>query len=490
MTAAANSPLLFRRTKIVATLGPASTEDAEIRALIAAGVNVFRLNMSHGTHEEHRQRFERVRDAAASMAQEVAVLADLCGPKIRVGCFENGQISLLDNATVTVTTRQVVGSESLIVSQYTALAGDVTKGDRLLLDDGNIELVVQEVRGTEIECRVVHGGALKDNKGMNLPGVRVSAPALTDKDRTDAMFACELGVDFIALSFVRLASDLEELRRLVASVDSPPSLVAKIEKPEALDAIDAILDASDAIMVARGDLGVELDPARVPNVQEELVDLARARCKPVIVATQMLESMVTQSRPTRAEVTDVANAVRSGADAVMLSAETAAGAHPVDAVRTMDLVIRRTEDYLYAHGAFASIEAYTPTRFADTSTPREWNQDADTAIAVATARMSREIRTSAIVADASAGRLLAILSAQRPAAIVFAMANNRHERSLGCLTWGVHAVGVADLESDSLAARAVGLSSTMELEETGGFLLIVGSRGGTQPSLAILSSSQ
>jgi pyruvate kinase len=487
MTIGADSPLRFRRTKIVATLGPASSGEDTITRLVAAGVNVFRLNMSHGNHGDHRASYDRIRTVAKRTGQEVAVLADLCGPKIRVGLFEGGRISLIDGATVTVTTQQVLGKDGLIVSQYTALADDAMQGDRLLLDDGNIELLVQSVAGTEIECLVVHGGTLKDKKGMNLPGVRVSAPALTEKDRADALFACELGVDFIALSFVRKASDVAELRSLVEHAANPPLLIAKIEKPEALDVIEEILAVSDAIMVARGDLGVELDPARVPNVQEELVDFARAWRKPVIVATQMLESMITQSRPTRAEVTDVANAVRSGADAVMLSAETAAGAHPVDAVRTMDLVIRRTEDYMFAHGAFGSIEAYTPTQPTSAPANVDPTHDADAAIALAAANMSRELRTSAIVADASATHLLSILCAHRPAAMVIAFSAQRRARSLGCLTWGVKSVADSDNASEALANRAVGLLATFEREHLGGFVLVVTSEDGKRPSLSVLA---
>lgn len=488
MSLGADSPLRYRRTKIVATIGPTSSDEATIAQLVSAGVNVFRLNMSHGTQEEHRIRYERIRAAATRAGQEVAVLADLCGPKIRVGLFEGGSITLVDGSTVTVTTHQTMGHAGLIVSQYAALAKDAVTGDRLLLDDGNIELMVQRITGPELECVVVHGGLLKDKKGMNLPGVQVSAPALTDKDRADALFACELGVDFLALSFVRSAADVVALRHLIERSATPPYIVAKIEKPEALDCIEAILDASDAIMVARGDLGVELDPARVPNVQEELVDAARAWHKPVIVATQMLESMITHSRPTRAEVTDVANAVRSGADAVMLSAETAAGTNPIAAVRTMDLIIRRTEDYMYAHGAFASIDAYTPTQSMGAPSAVEPTRDADAAIAVAAAKMSRELRTSAIVADAAAARLLAILCAQRPAAMVMAVAAQRRARSLGCLTWGVKPLEVADDgESEPLASRTLGLLATLELEHLGGFLLVVTSQDGKRPSLSVLA---
>ena len=253
-----------RRTRIVATVGPASCQPAVLEQLIHAGVDVFRLNLSHGDHDEHRVASERIRAAAAKLGEPVAVLADLCGPKIRVGKFKDGRIELHDGERVTVTTRDVVGGPGLIPSQYHALADDVRPGDRILLDDGLLELRVESVDGTEIACTVVSGGVLKDHKGMNLPGVSVSSPALTDKDRDDARFALGIGVDWLALSFVRRASDVEDLQRLITSTGQATPVIAKIEKPEALACIDEILDAAGGIMVARGDLGVELPPETVP----------------------------------------------------------------------------------------------------------------------------------------------------------------------------------------------------------------------------------
>ncbi len=293
-----------KRTKIVATLGPASADPEIIRQLINAGVNVFRLNMSHGSHDSHHRVFERVREIAAEINPSVAMLADLCGPKIRTGRFRDGCIQLETGKRVVITTRDVVGDTGLIPSRYTALADEVTPGDRILLNDGLMELRVIGIDDTEITCEVIYGGILSDNKGINLPGVNISAPSLTEKDREDALFALRLGVDFLALSFVRRASDISELKDLVNTANGHASIIAKIEKPEALEDIDAIVDAADAIMVARGDLGVELNPEQVPVAQGQLIDRSRARFKPVIVATQMLESMIESSRPTRAEVTD------------------------------------------------------------------------------------------------------------------------------------------------------------------------------------------
>jgi pyruvate kinase len=274
-----------RRTKILATLGPASDSAEVIKQLIEAGANVFRLNMSHGEHSSHENTYNLVRSIADELGKPIAILADLCGPKIRTGRFKDGQIILVNGDPVTVTTRDVEGEPGLIPSQYKALADDVKTGNRILLNDGNLELKVESVDGSEISCTVVYGGVLKNNKGINLPGVNVSAPSLTDKDREDAQFALGLGVDFMALSFVRCAEDINDLKAIVSAAGAKTNIIAKIEKPEALDDIDGILDAADGIMVARGDLGVELKPEQVPVAQSQLIDRARQKFKPVIVAT-------------------------------------------------------------------------------------------------------------------------------------------------------------------------------------------------------------
>ena len=339
--------LARRRTKIVATLGPASSDTDTITRLIQAGVSVFRLNMSHGEHAGHRETFQLVRRLAAEADRHIAILADLAGPKIRVGRFAGGSIVLELGNKVTVTTRDVPGEAGLIPSQYENLADDLSPGDRILLADGVMELEVEGIDGTEIRCIVTQGGVLEDRKGMNLPRVDVSAPCLTDKDKSDARFLLELGVDYLGLSFVRRASDVGELQSLIADSGGQAGIVAKIERPEALEDADAIVEAADAIMVARGDLGVELPPEQVPIAQRKLVDAARARNKPVIVATQMLESMIEHARPTRAEVSDVSHTVLSGADAIMLSGETATGNHPVLAVEMMNRIARQSEAYLW-----------------------------------------------------------------------------------------------------------------------------------------------
>jgi pyruvate kinase len=441
--------LIYRRTKIVATLGPSSSDKDTIERLFTAGVDVFRLNMSHGTHDEHGNTYQRVCKVADKLKKPISVLADLCGPKIRVGSFHNGRIDLIEGESVIVTSRDVVGRPGLISSQYRALADDVDAGNRILLDDGNIELIVKSVSGSDITCEVVTGGILSDHKGMNLPGVTISSPSLTESDHVDAHFALQLGVDFLGLSFVRRAADIEDLRALISETSTRAAIIAKIEKPEALDNIDEIMDAADGIMVARGDLGVELPPQVVPNAQDQLIDLARICRKPVIVATQMLESMMNHSRPTRAEVTDVANAVRSGTDAVMLSAETASGKYPVEAVKMMDDISRQTEGYLWRQAAFGSL-----TRHNEHARPFP----KEDALSESVAQLSRDLLVRAIVVISMHDRSLAVMSSSRPAAPIVGISADLRSSRLSNLLWGVIPITVDPAEIDntqSLARRVV-----------------------------------
>src|SRR2546421_4567606 len=337
----------MRRTKIVCTIGPATESEAQLELLMRAGMNVARLNFSHGTHQVHEQVIERVRAISARLGYPVAILQDLQGPKIRTGVLQDGKpITLFDGMQVTITTRDVVGNTQLISTTYKPLPQDVKIGDRILLDDGLLELRVIGKSDTDVECAVVHGGLLGEHKGINLPGVAVSAPALTEKDRDDLRFGVMQDVDYVALSFVRKPDDIHEAKQYIRKLQSEHHgakkrnvidipLIAKLEKPEAIVCLDEILEATDGVMIARGDLGVEMPPEKVPLIQKRII----ARCNqlglPVITATQMLESMVTNPRPTRAEASDVANAILDGTDAVMLSAETAAGAHPIVAVQMM-----------------------------------------------------------------------------------------------------------------------------------------------------------
>jgi pyruvate kinase len=334
---------MSRRAKIVCTLGPATGTLEQITALVEAGMDVARLNFSHGKHADHEKAYHLVRQASDKVGRAVAILADLQGPKIRLGTFADGPVTWATGSRVCVTVEDVEGTAERVSTTYKNLANDVRVGDRLLIDDGKLALTVTEVSGPDVWCLVLEGGQVSNNKGLSLPGVAVSVPALSEKDAEDLRFALSLSVDFVALSFVRSPRDAELVREIMRQEDVEVPVIAKLEKPEAVENLDAIVEAFDGIMVARGDLGVELPLERVPLVQKRAVQAARERNKPVIVATQMLESMIEASRPTRAEASDVANAVLDGADAVMLSGETSVGKFPIAAVRTMERIIDAVE---------------------------------------------------------------------------------------------------------------------------------------------------
>jgi len=334
---------MSRRAKIVCTLGPAVGTAEQITALVESGMDVARLNFSHGEHADHERNYHLVRTASDSVGRAVAVLADLQGPKIRLGRFVDGPVLWATGSRVCITVEDVEGTAERVGTTYKNLANDVRVGDRLLVDDGNLSLTVVEVDGPDVWCLVLEGGVVSNNKGLSLPGVAVSVPAMSEKDEEDLRFALGLGVDFIALSFVRKAEDVELVREIMRQMDVDLPVIAKLEKPEAVENLEAIVEAFDGIMVARGDLGVELPLEQVPLVPQRAVRAARERNKPVIVATQMLESMINSSRPTRAEASDVANAVLDGADAVMLSGETSVGKFPIAAVRTMERIIDAVE---------------------------------------------------------------------------------------------------------------------------------------------------
>jgi pyruvate kinase len=419
--------LFFRRTKIVATIGPASSSPAMLERLIRQGLNVARINFSHGRPEDHLKVAAAIRRAAAKAGASVAILGDLCGPKIRVGQFRDGAITLKDGATVRITTRPGMGDENLIVSQYRRLAREVKPGDPILLDDGNLELKVLKVSGDIVEARVIHGGVLKNHKGMNLPDTKLAVAALTAKDRSDALYCIRGAFDYIALSFVRHPQDIADLKRLLKRENAEIPVIAKIEKPEALANIRGIVEAADGIMVARGDLGVELPTKKVPIIQNKLIQIANAGNKPVIVATQMLESMIEHSRPTRAEVTDVAGACLAGADAVMLSAETASGKYPLEAVQTMDSILRETEAYQFFSlgGRFTKAGGERANRL-------------HTALASATAQISRDLKVRCIFVLTRSGFTARIVSSDRPAAPVVALTQSETVRRRLNLLWGVY----------------------------------------------------
>jgi len=334
----------MRRAKIVATFGPAVSDYEKAKAIIEAGVDVARMNLSHGDHSVHEKVFATIRKAAAEVGKPVGILVDLQGPKIRLGRFKNDRETIATGGTFTITVDDVEGTESICSTTYKGLVGDVKVGDPILIDDGRLSLRVKSVEGNNVVCDVEIGGPISNNKGINLPGVAVNVPALSDKDEDDLRWALKLGADMVALSFVRNAKDIVRVHEIMEEEDVFIPVIAKIEKPQAVAALEEIVDAFDGVMVARGDLGVELPLEQVPLVQKRAVELARRWAKPVIVATQMLESMISAPRPTRAEASDVANAVLDGADALMLSGETSVGEFPLETVQTMARIIESTEE--------------------------------------------------------------------------------------------------------------------------------------------------
>ncbi|MGQ9876908.1 MAG: pyruvate kinase [Chloroflexus sp.] len=417
----------MRRTKIVATLGPATSTPERIAGLIRAGMNVARLNFSHGTHAEHAARIAMVRRAAAEAGRHVAILQDLQGPKIRTGPLEHGQpVELVVGQRFVITTEPIIGDAHRVSTTYRALPLDVRQRDRILLSDGLIELVVTGHTDTEVETEVVHGGRLREHQGINLPGVRVSAPAATEKDLADLAFGLEQGVDYVALSFVRCADDVREVKEFIRRAGKQTPVIAKIERPEALDVLPEILAEADGIMVARGDLGVEMPPERVPIVQKQIIAAANQALLPVITATQMLESMIHNPRPTRAEASDVANAIIDGTDAVMLSGETAAGAYPIEAVQMMTLIADAVEAS-YTGGQHATMPRWSiaPAQ----STPR--------AIAAAACTIANSLPVRSIVVLTQSGASARLVSHYRPDVPILAFCPSEETARRTSLYWGV-----------------------------------------------------
>ena len=411
-----------RFAKIVCTIGPASIAEGILEQMARAGMDVARLNFSHGTHAEHRQAIERIRSVEVRIGKPIAILQDLQGPKIRLGAFAGGSAVLRRGEPFILTTATVSGTAERATITYDGFARDVKAGDRVLIDDGRLALDVEEVRGEDVLCRVVTGGVVKDKKGVNLPRTNVRLPILTEKDRADLQFGLRHGVDYIGVSFVRSAADLLEVREVINEFRSDAQVVAKLERPEALGRLDEILNATAAVMVARGDLGVEMAIEEVPIAQKEIVRKARLARTPVIVATQMLESMITNLRPTRAEVSDVANAVLDGTDAVMLSAESATGAYPVEAVRVLDRIIRRTE---------AAFPPQTMDR------PRRGEVSFPQAMSDAASFAAQELKARAIVAFTQSGYTARLIAQDRPPVPIVAFTPNERVRRRLTLDWGV-----------------------------------------------------
>jgi len=415
------------RAKIVATLGPASNTKEVIRELVYAGVNVFRLNFSHGEHSTHAQVVENIREVNDELRVHTSILQDLQGPKIRIGQVEDGEVFIQPGQEIVITTKEMVGNAQKVSTTYTNLAKDVAPGDMILIDDGNLELFVKSVQGEDVTCEVKYGGSLKSRKGINLPFTKVSAPSLTKKDIKDLVFGIEHDVDWIALSFVRHADDVRDLRKRIQAKGKDIRIVAKIEKPEALKNIDEIIEESDALMVARGDLGVEIVMEEVPMAQKMMVEKCNLAAKPVIIATQMMESMIKNPRPTRAETNDVANAVLDGADAMMLSAETAAGKYPVQTVKTMARTIASVETH--------SEEIYDKIELPNKTSDRFFSDN----VMFGAAKLSERVGARAILGNTVSGYTAFKLSSYRPHARIYIFTPNKKLLTKLSLVWGVQA---------------------------------------------------
>jgi len=458
------SRLQWRRTKIIATLGPASKSEKKITELIDAGVNVFRLNMSHGTHDEHRQLASRIRKISSRKKIHTGILMDLCGPKIRVGEFEKGEIELVSGEEVIVSCSVSVGRAGLIPSQYKSLYKDVKKNERILLDDGKLELKVKSIHAKDVKCEVIYGGVLKNKKGLNLPDSTISTNSFTAKDKKDSQLAIELDADFVALSFVRDEKCIKTLKRFIEKSGGDIPVIAKIEKPEAVKCIDKILQQADGIMVARGDLGIEMLAQQVPLIQKDLINKARLHAKPVIVATQMLESMISSSKPTRAEVGDVATAALSSADAVMLSAETASGEFPVLAVNMMDEILREMEAYQWQSGKFGE---------TDFEQCAEMIEPDRKAIATAVKSLASELSLQGIIVPTRSGSTARVLSADRPSAPLIGVSSKQVVCRRLSLNWGVVPIHIEEKITHDWQGLCNKVADLCELAKTGNRVLLV-----------------
>lgn len=455
----------MRRAKIVCTLGPAVDTPERIRELIQAGMNVARLNMSHGTHADHERMYQMVREASEESGRAIGIFADLQGPKIRLGLFGDGPVTLAAGQEWTITTRDVLGDDTVCGTTYAGLPGDVSPGDPLLIDDGKVRLVATAVEGQDVRTRVVVGGTVSNHKGINLPGVAVSVPALSEKDTEDLRWALRQGVDFIALSFVRQAEDADDVRAIMEEEGISVPIIAKIEKPQAIENRESIIDAFDGLMVARGDLGVECPLEEVPLHQKTLIELARRHAKPAIVATQMLESMITAPAPTRAEASDVANAVLDGADAVMLSGETSVGAYPIVTVRTMARIVENTEDHGLARMAAVDWQPRTKGGI----------------ISKAAGEVAARLGAKYMVAFTQSGDSARRLSRYRGAIPLLAFSPLASTRAELSLSWGIETLQTPQVGSTDEMVRQVDelLLSSGRVQE-GEFIVIT---AGTPPGI-------
>ena len=414
----------MRKTKIICTLGPSTDKDGVLRELVANGMNVARFNFSHGSYEEHKGRLDMLKAIRTELGKPVAALLDTKGPEIRLKEFKNGVEMLEAGQTFTLTTREVEGTKEICSITYKDLPQDVHEGGTIMLDDGLIKLRVTNVTDTDITCEVLNSGKIKTKKGVNVPGVHLSMPYLSQRDRDDIIFGVQQGFDFIAASFVRTAQDVYDIRNLLNEYDSNIRIIAKIENREGVNNIDSILAAADAVMVARGDLGVEIDFTELPGIQKSVIDRSFSFGKPIVTATQMLDSMMVNPRPTRAEISDVANAIYDGTSAIMLSGETAAGAYPVEALRTMSAIAERTENEVH----------YRDNRLVDASNGQISVSDATAHAACLTAK---DVNASAIVTVSESGNTARLLSKYRPAQPIIACVMNEQVQRQLAISWGI-----------------------------------------------------
>ena len=414
----------MRKTKIICTLGPSTDKDGVLRELVANGMNVARFNFSHGSYEEHKGRLDNLKAIRAELGKPVAALLDTKGPEIRLKEFKNGVEMLEAGQTFTLTTREVEGTKEICSITYKDLPQDVHEGGTIMLDDGLIKLAIKSVTDTDIVCEVLNSGKIKTKKGVNVPGVHLSMPYLSQRDRDDIIFGVQQGFDFIAASFVRTAQDVYDIRNLLNEYDSNIRIIAKIENREGVNNIDSILSAADAVMVARGDLGVEIDFTELPGIQKSVIDRSFSFGKPIVTATQMLDSMMVNPRPTRAEISDVANAIYDGTSAIMLSGETAAGAYPVEALKTMSAIAERTENEPH----------YRDERFKDAAHGQISVSDATAHAACLTAR---DVNAAAIVTVSESGNTARLLSKYRPAQPIIACVMNEQVQRQLAISWGI-----------------------------------------------------
>lgn len=464
----------IRFTKIVATAGPATESEDRLRALLAAGCNVVRLNATHGTAEWRERTLARIRRIAKEMGLFVGVLLDLSGPKIRVDKISSNPLQLAPGDLVTIGRDQLPAGGPAFTTTYPAIVGDCRRGEKILLDDGAMRLAVEEASGEQLLCKVEVGGLLGPRKGVNLPGTAISSPALTAKDEVDLAWGLASGVDYVGLSFVRKPEDIVELRRRIDEADSRAKIVAKIEKPEALECIERIVELADALMVARGDLGVEMDLARVPLMQKRLTRLAIEAGKPVIIATQMLQSMIRLPQATRAEVSDIANAILDGTDAIMLSGETAIGDYPIEAVRVMDRIANLTEDHEREFAGWSVGRAVTPSRDdAAAGGPSEGFRT-ESALADGAARIARDIGAGAIVVLTHSGTTALAVSKQRPGVPIIAISDRLDTCRRMALYRGVFAVHHGEIiHAKDLRVRVSELLGDGKWVEAGSSVVII-----------------